>query len=358
MAPEPRAAHKKHVLIVEINERAFPDTTQCHLGANIPGHERHEPGQGLPQPLPARRQVIHRLAARVHQHQRHRQRRHGHRFEQGIVPLQHQRHTLKGIKENGIFSVNVPSTSLVKETDYCGIVATHHEPESYGNQDDSLFNILQVANNLMRKVGISISSDRDVSIVSLPSTAKLGLEPLFIATLELDIEAITRYIPRFLGSVLASLPDQEFLEGLDDIGMTLKHMDGIVGWERRAAAAQPWRYDDIIILSQGGGDAAPERVDSETIIILLLLHNFVKKPLDRIMNNMSRVEMGDLNVRIPYRGRDEIGRLIQSFNSMVDKLAVAKTELEQLRTRFKDDTMNMPQEPPRKSPKAKRKKAK
>jgi signal transduction histidine kinase len=66
------------------------------------------------------------------------------------------------------------------------------------------------------------------------------------------------------------------------------------------------------------------------IVILLLLHNFVKKPLDRIMNNMSRVEKGDLNVRIAYRGRDEIGRLIQSFNSMVDKLAVAKTELEQL----------------------------
>ena len=30
------------------------------------------------------------------------------------------------------------------------------------------------------------------------------------------------------------------LEGLDDIGMTLKHMDDIAGWERRAAAAQPW----------------------------------------------------------------------------------------------------------------------
>jgi hypothetical protein len=41
------------------------------------------------------------------------------------------------------------------------------------------------------------------------------------------------------------------------------------------AAAQPWRYDDIIILSQGGGDAAPERVDSETIIILLLLRSIL-----------------------------------------------------------------------------------
>lgn len=30
------------------------------------------------------------------------------------------------------------------------------------------------------------------------------------------------------------------LEGLDDIGLTLKHMEEIVSWERRAAAAQPW----------------------------------------------------------------------------------------------------------------------
>jgi 3-isopropylmalate dehydratase small subunit len=33
------------------------------------------------------------------------------------------------------------------------------------------------------------------------------------------------------------------LEGLDDIGLTLKHMDDIVSWERRAAVAQPWLQD-------------------------------------------------------------------------------------------------------------------
>jgi signal transduction histidine kinase len=66
------------------------------------------------------------------------------------------------------------------------------------------------------------------------------------------------------------------------------------------------------------------------ITILFILHNFVKKPLDRIMDNMSRVEKGDLSVRIDYRGKDEIGRLIDSFNSMVDRLDVAKSELEQL----------------------------
>jgi 3-isopropylmalate dehydratase small subunit len=30
------------------------------------------------------------------------------------------------------------------------------------------------------------------------------------------------------------------LEGLDDIGLTLKHMSDITNWERRAAAEQPW----------------------------------------------------------------------------------------------------------------------
>lgn len=30
------------------------------------------------------------------------------------------------------------------------------------------------------------------------------------------------------------------LEGLDDIGMTLRHLEEIVDWERRAAALQPW----------------------------------------------------------------------------------------------------------------------
>ena len=30
------------------------------------------------------------------------------------------------------------------------------------------------------------------------------------------------------------------LEGLDDIGLTLKHVDDIVAWEKRTAAGQPW----------------------------------------------------------------------------------------------------------------------
>ena len=39
------------------------------------------------------------------------------------VALQHHRHTLKGMKQNMTFTVNVPSVDLVKETDYCGVVS-------------------------------------------------------------------------------------------------------------------------------------------------------------------------------------------------------------------------------------------
>ncbi|HEY40262.1 MAG TPA: flavin reductase family protein [Dehalococcoidia bacterium] len=37
------------------------------------------------------------------------------------VAVRHTRHTLKDIKQNETFSVNVPSTEIIKEADYCGI---------------------------------------------------------------------------------------------------------------------------------------------------------------------------------------------------------------------------------------------
>jgi nicotinic acid mononucleotide adenylyltransferase len=52
-------------------------------------------------------------------------------------------------------------------------------------------------------------------LLTVPQANDLSVE--LLRSLELDVEAVTRYIPRFLGSVLASLPEQEFLEALDDI---------------------------------------------------------------------------------------------------------------------------------------------
>ena len=37
--------------------------------------------------------------------------------------LRHSRYTLKGIIQNQTFSINVTSSDIVKETDYCGIVS-------------------------------------------------------------------------------------------------------------------------------------------------------------------------------------------------------------------------------------------
>jgi 3-isopropylmalate dehydratase small subunit len=39
---------------------------------------------------------------------------------------------------------------------------------------------------------------------------------------------------------IAAADRMRLLEGLDDIGLTLKHTDEIAAWEKRMAAAQPW----------------------------------------------------------------------------------------------------------------------
>jgi 3-isopropylmalate/(R)-2-methylmalate dehydratase small subunit len=43
-----------------------------------------------------------------------------------------------------------------------------------------------------------------------------------------------------IGFEIAAADRTRLLEGLDDIGLTLKHMDEITAWEGRAADAQPW----------------------------------------------------------------------------------------------------------------------
>ncbi len=39
------------------------------------------------------------------------------------VAIRSVRYTLKGIRETGVFSINIPSVTMVKEADYCGIVS-------------------------------------------------------------------------------------------------------------------------------------------------------------------------------------------------------------------------------------------
>ena len=46
------------------------------------------------------------------------------------VGLLKERHTLKGIEEQGTFSINVPSGSLAKKVDYCGIYSGKKKDKS------------------------------------------------------------------------------------------------------------------------------------------------------------------------------------------------------------------------------------
>lgn len=63
--------------------------------------------------------------------------------------------------------------------------------------------------------------------------------------------------------------------------------------------------------------------------IFLVIIRCVRQPLNNLVDNMARVEEGDLSVRMTPRANDEIGRLIASFDSMVGKLDKAKMELEE-----------------------------
>ena len=67
-----------------------------------------------------------------------------------------------------------------------------------------------------------------------------------------------------------------------------------------------------------------------SITISLVMLKFVRKPLRLMAESISRVENGDLSVRMKYEAQDEIGRLIGSFDSMVDRLDTTRQELEQL----------------------------
>jgi len=59
-----------------------------------------------------------------------------------------------------------------------------------------------------------------------------------------------------------------------------------------------------------------------------ILFRFVKRPIEAMAKTMAQVEAGDLSVRIEAKYADEMGSLIHSFNSMVDRLETTKRELE------------------------------
>jgi 3-isopropylmalate/(R)-2-methylmalate dehydratase small subunit len=59
-------------------------------------------------------------------------------------------------------------------------------------------------------------------------------------TVDLESQRITGPGGADIAFDLPAADRMRLLEGLDDIGLTLKHADEIAGWEKRIAADQPW----------------------------------------------------------------------------------------------------------------------
>jgi signal transduction histidine kinase len=68
---------------------------------------------------------------------------------------------------------------------------------------------------------------------------------------------------------------------------------------------------------------------SLSLVLGLLFLRFVTAPMTKLTETMRRVEEGDLSARAEVAGRNEMGRLAQNLNTMIEKLGAAKREAEQ-----------------------------
>src|SRR5271157_1086608 len=76
-------------------------------------------------------------------------------------------------------------------------------------------------------------------------------------------------------------------------------------------------------------------IASIALFIMFFVSFFVlyrlSKPLRQLSSAAEHVASGDLSVRLPHKGRDEIGRLTKSFNAMTQKLSMQKLLEDKLR---------------------------
>ncbi|PEW38321.1 methyl-accepting chemotaxis protein [Bacillus cereus] len=56
------------------------------------------------------------------------------------------------------------------------------------------------------------------------------------------------------------------------------------------------------------------------IFIVFIIKNAIKKPIVLLQKDMERVSAGDLTIRTSYKSENELGHIVQSFNSMLDNL--------------------------------------
>lgn len=64
-------------------------------------------------------------------------------------------------------------------------------------------------------------------------------------------------------------------------------------------------------------------------VLGMLFSKFIKRPIIRLTDVMRKVEEGDLEARVRLKRKDEMGKLAENLNNMIEKLDYAKKEAEQ-----------------------------
>ncbi|MDP2971708.1 MAG: ATP-binding protein [Deltaproteobacteria bacterium] len=105
---------------------------------------------------------------------------------------------------------------------------------------------------------------------------------------------------------------KEKIVGILTVANSLKEMDKEISKVKK----------DAIVL-------AVITIGSLSSVLGLLFLRFVNLPITRLTDTMRRVEEGDLDVKVTFEGKDEMGRLAKNLNTMIEKLNLAKKEAEQ-----------------------------
>jgi len=65
-----------------------------------------------------------------------------------------------------------------------------------------------------------------------------------------------------------------------------------------------------------------------SFVLGFLFFKLINVPIKKVTETMKKAEEGDLNVRVNVKSRDEMGRLAENLNIMIEKLNLAKEEAE------------------------------
>lgn len=142
------------------------------------------------------------------------------------VTLYKNHHTVKGIRENGAFSVNIPSSDMVEITDYCGIVSGRKVDKSnlfksfYGQLNTAPM-IVECPLNLECELSQTIEAGNNLIFVGNVASVYANKEVLSDGVP--DIRAIDPLV--LFGSVYHSWKFGPEIAGAYRVGKKLKYSD-------------------------------------------------------------------------------------------------------------------------------------